>query len=239
MKLFGLTVLGLFLLSALAVSGLCQELAVGVEVGDYFVYDYSIDVEGELYMLTDYDPDDVYGFFQTWNTTDWERNEVVAVSGDVITFNVTTVYVNGSETNKIVDFNVTSSHDFWVIGADMEAGEQAGTLADLDPLYIDETVQWTYEEETRDANTANWFELSVERSMWWDKQTGVLVKEWACFWVVNLENMEEALTLTGWHVLADTNRWVVPEFPSGTVMALVFVAVTVCVGIYRRRRLLD
>ena len=229
----------LFLLSAMAASGMCQELSVGVGVGDYFVYDYFIEVDGKLYLLpVTGDELDVYGFFQTWNTTDWERREVTAVSGTVITFNVTTRYINGTETNRIVDFNMTASQDFWVIGADMEAGEQIGTSDGENPLYIDETVQWTYEEEIREAHKSDWIvHWVIEHSAWWDKQTGVLIKEWSHFSVINLEKLEENLTITAWHTLADTNRWVVPEFPTGTVMLLVFVAVIVCVDIYRRKKL--
>jgi len=213
---------------------------VGVSVGDWFVYDYFID--GDLWLINDFPEDfiegpDIIDFFQTWNTTDWERREVVAVSEDIITFNVTTCYINGTETNKIVDFNVTSSHDFWVIEAEMEAGEHIGTLDNQDPLYIIETMQWTYKEETRDTNTAKcWYELWGNRSMWWDKQTGVLVKEGFSFGIYNLETGDE-FYVNAWQVLSDTNRWVVPEFPSGTAMLLVFVAVTVCVDLYRRRKL--
>jgi sulfur carrier protein ThiS len=223
----------------LGVSGLCQGVSVGVEVGDYFVYDYSIEVDGEFYFLLNWGDFDAYDFYQAWNITDWKRREVTAVNGAVITFNVTTGYVNGTETNEVVDFNMTSSHDFWAIGAEMDAGEQAGTLADLDPLYIDETVQLDYEEETRDTNTASWADTDIVswRSMWWDKQTGGLVKELVEFSTTNLENITESLTINARHVLVDTNRWVVPEFPSGTAMALAFVAVTVCVQVYRRRKL--
>lgn len=229
-----------FTLSALTVPSLSQDVTVGVSVGDWFVYDYFID--GDLWLIDDLpesftDGHDFYDFFQTWNTTDWERREVTAVSGTVITFNVTTGYINGTETNRIVDFNVTSSNDFWVIGADMEAGEQVGTLDNQEPLYVDETVQWTYEEETRDVNVARClYEMWGNRSIWWGKQTGVLVKEGVSFGMYNLETGDE-FYVNAWQVLSDTNRWVVPEFPSGTVMLLVFVAVTVCVDIYRRKRL--
>jgi hypothetical protein len=230
----------IFMLSVLTVPSLSQDVTVDVSVGEWFVYDYFID--GDLWIINDYpenftDSPDFYDFFQTWNTTDWERREVTTVSGTVITFNVITGYINGTETNRIVDFNVTSSNDFWVIGADMEVGEHIGTLDNQDPLYIVETMQWTYEEETRDTNTVRcWYELWGNRSMWWDKQTGVLVKEGVSFGFYNLETGDE-FYVNAWQVLSDTNRWVVPEFRSGTVMLLVFVVVTVCVDIYRRKRL--
>jgi hypothetical protein len=233
-KRFGLAaLLSLFLLSALVGIGLCQGVSVGVAEGDYFFYDYFID--GDQWIVSELFPE-VYEFFQTRNATDWERREVTAVSGTVITFNVTTGYVNGSEANRIVDFNMTSSHDFWVIGAELEAGEQAGTLADQTPLYINETVQVEYGDETRDVNTVRcWYEQWGNRSIWWDRPTGALVKDGVSFGFYNLETGDE-FYVNSWQLLSDTNRWVVPEFPTGTAMALVFVAVTVCVDVYRRRK---
>jgi hypothetical protein len=229
-----------FLLSALVVPVTCQEVTVGVAEGDWFTYLCDLEIEGNLSLLvTEYDLN-LYADLQSWNETEWERREVMAVSGTLITFNVTTHYVNGSETAETVDFNMTSSDDFWVIGANLEVGEQVGVMG-IGTLYIEETNMWQCDGETREVNEVDWYPAQDDfvHKRWWDKQTGVLVKYEFEFWQIHLDIPNYYISLRGLYILSDTNLWVVgSEFPSATAMALVFVAVIVCVDVYRRRKLL-
>lgn len=236
MKRLGLAALSLFLLSVFVVSGACQEVTVGVAEGDSFRYEYHITVDGDISFFAPFDDysEYVYDFFQTWNTTDWELREVAAVSGTVITFNVTTRYVNGTVTNETVDFNLTANHDFWAVGAELDVGTHVGNSSLGDEVYIDEVIQWTYEDETRDTNTVHWIDwLGVERALWWDKQTGVLVKEWAKHHVEVIGYPEQFVTIHAWHTLTDTNRWEIPEHP--TTMLLMLVLVTATITIYKQK----
>jgi hypothetical protein len=224
------------MLSLTAVSGVCQEVTVGVVVGDSFMYEYHITVDGDISFYTPFDDysEYIYDFFQTWNTTDWELREVTAVSGTVITFNVTTCYINGTVTNELVDFNLTSNHDFWAVGAELDVGAYVGNSSLGDDVYIDELIQWTYEEETRDTNTVHWIGwLGVERALWWDKQTGVLVKEWNKYHVEVIGYPEQFVTIHAWHILTDTNRWEIPEHP--TTMLLMLVLVTATITVYKQK----
>ena len=82
------------------------------------------------------------------------------------------------------------------------------------------------------STTSAW--ATVIRQYWFDKETGILVR-------ARLDagyNLEDQNSTTGTLVeLVDASVWVIPEFPTGTVMLVVFVAVTVCVDIYRRKKL--
>jgi len=229
----------LFLLSAMTVPSMSQDLTVGVSVGDSFTYEgnWFHDVTSGGTTI----PNQLVAY-QFWNETDSVTRTVIDVADTMITFENEYQFSNGSSGTDIIVEDITNIT--WVhlcVGANMEPGDTFyyDETYLVDYLTFNSTVMWDYEtaageRETlyHQSTTAAW--ATVTRQYWFDKETGILVK-------AQLDagyDLEDQNSTTGTIVeLVDTSVWVIPEFPTGTVMLAVFVAVTVCVGIYRRKKL--
>lgn len=224
-----------FLLSAMAVPAQSQT-TVGVSVGDSFTYigDYfhDADVGGSTI------PNQLLPYV-FWNATDSITRTVTDVTGTVITWETEYQFSNGSTATETGTEDITNPADYTCIPANLEVGDvfyYDGTYAQAD-LTITEERTIDYGETSRPANyhfttTGAW--ATVGRQYWFDKETGILVK---AVLDATYAGAEQNSTSGGSFELIESSVWVVPEFPTGTVMLLVFVAVTVCVEIYRRKRL--
>ena len=234
----------IFMLSVLTVPSLSQDVTVGVAVGDWFMY------EGDLVLWeadegVPFPPHQMYSFLQTWNESDWQKRTVVNVSGTTITYEIVTHYKNGTEVTTTVDEGVTSAFTYYAIGANLGPGDEARSSIFGDPMIINETIAREYGDLTRETNYCEWAsmysnplptlsDVYTHDDFYWDKATGILVE-----WVYNgsLSMAEGNATYSVIQKLIEANLWVIPEFPTGTVMLVVFVAVTACVDIYRRKKL--
>ncbi|MGD9130923.1 MAG: hypothetical protein PVH73_05040 [Candidatus Bathyarchaeota archaeon] len=227
----------LFLLSAMTVPSLSQDLTVGVSVGDTFTYegDWFHDVTSGGTTI----PNQLVAY-QFWNETDSVTRTVIDVADTMVTFENEFHFSNGSSaTNTTVEDVANPGWVHLCVGANMEPGDTFyyDETYLVDYLTFNSTVMWGYETDSREtlyhqSTTAAW--ATVVRQYWFDKETGILVK-------AQLDagyDLEDQNSTTGTLVeLVDTSIWVIPEFPTGTAMLLVFVAVTVCVNIYRRKKL--
>lgn len=227
----------LFLLSAMTVPSLSQDLTAGVSVGDTFTYEgtwfHNVISGGTTVpnQLVDY---------QFWSESDSVTRTVIDVTGTMVTFENEYHFSNGTSSTDIVVEDVTSPG--WVhlcVGANMEPGDTFyyDETYLVDYLSFNSTVMIDYETDSREtlyhqSTTAAW--ATVIRQYWFDKETGILVKA-----QLDAEyNFEDQNSTSGTLVeLVGSSVWVIPEFPIGTVMLAVFVAVTACVGIYRRKGL--
>jgi hypothetical protein len=243
-KVILVMLLAVFMLSAMAVPSLSQDVTVGVSVGDWFMY------EGDLVLWeaddgVPFPPHQMYSFLQTWNESDWQKRTVTNVSGTTVTYEIVTHYKNGTEVTQTVDEGVTSAFTYYAIGANLGPGDQARASIFGDPMILNETIDREYGDITRETNYCEWssfysnplptlYDVYTHDDFYWDKATGILAE-----WVYNgsLSMAEGNATYSVIQKLIDANVWVIPEFPTGTVMLLVFVAVTVCVDIYRRKKL--
>ena len=229
----------LFLLSAMAVPSLSQDLTVGVSLGDTFTYEgtWSHNVISGGTTI----PNQLVTY-QYWNETDSITRTVTDITGTMVTFENEYHFSNGTSATDTIVEDITNPG--WVhlcVGANMEPG---------DTFYYDETYLGDYlsfnstemidyggatgPRETLYHQSTTYAWATVIRQYWFDKETGILVRA-----KLDAEyNFEDQNSTTGTLVeLVDSNVWVIPEFPTGTVMLLVFVAVTVCVDIYRRKKL--
>jgi hypothetical protein len=227
----------LFLLSAMTVPSLSQDLTAGVSVGDTFTYEgtwfHNVISGGTTVpnQLVDY---------QFWSETDSVTRTVIDVTGTMVTFENEYHFSNGTSSTDTVVEDVTSPG--WVhlcVGANMEPGDTFyyDETYLVDYLSFNSTVMIDYETDSREtlyhqSTTAAW--ATVIRQYWFDKETGILVKA-----QLDAEyNFEDQNSTSGTLVeLVGSSVWVIPEFSIGTVMLAVFVAVTACVGIYRRKGL--
>jgi len=238
--------LSVFLLSALTVPSLSQdELTVGVSVGDTFTYEGTL-VKYEADEGVPFPPSMYVTFLEKINNSDWERLTVNDVFETTITFEIVTHYKDGTEETQTFNEDITS----WLhvglttvmaIGANLTVGDEALPplpIFDWPALTIKETTDIEYKDVTRETNYCEWntTEAGVNTfQLYFDKATGILVK-----YVNNITSGVVEEGNVAWesvYELVDASVWVIPEFPTGTVMLLIFVAVTVCIDIYRRKKL--
>jgi hypothetical protein len=214
-----------------------DEWTVGVSVGDWFKYEGTVEWEADEGVP--FPPNPMITWLVPFNGTDWFRFNVTDVSGTLITVEALYHWKDGTNTTGTFVEDISSSSGHF-IGANMEVGDE---LAPSTPIttasIIDETVEWEYDGITREINHA-WMDVddgtgnTGHLEWWYDKATGIQLK---------LIDNSSAVTAQGnatWVAMAElveTNLWVIPEFPTGTAMLLTFVAVTVCVDIYRRKKL--
>jgi hypothetical protein len=225
------------MLSAMVVPSLSQAVTVGVVVGDWFIY------EGDLVLWqadegVPFPPNAMLGFLKRWNESDWEKRTVANVSGTTITYEILTHWKNGTEETMTMDEDVTSAFTLYAIGANLGPGDQARPPIMGYPMIINATIDREYEDIERETNYCEWTatlgNVYTHDDLYWDKETGILVE-----WVYNgsISMTEGNATYSVIQKLIEANLWMVPEFPNGTVMLVMFVAVTICVGICRRKML--
>lgn len=240
----------MFLLSTMAVPALSQTVTIGLNVGDWFKYEgtlalYEAD-EGAPFPPNEYATDT-----QTFNESDWQNYTVTSIEGNNVTFSIVTHWKNDTETTSELNEDITEGFAMEVITSGLEAGDELRPAYDWTevfgfswiwpPRILNESMMWTYESETRETNTLNWthpplFTGSTDyttQSYWWDEETGILVR-----------SVTDSLSTFQYYVhyivvnqLVATNRWDIPEFPTGTAMLLIFVAVAVSLDLYRRKKL--
>ncbi len=235
-KLMLTTLISFFLLSAMAVPALSQT-TVGVSVGNTFTYQgswwHNVASGGTTIpnQLVDY---------QFWNETDSVTRTVTDVTGTNVTFENEYEFSNGSSgTDTIVEDLTNIGWVHLCVPADMEPGDvfyYDGTYLQGD-LMFDSVVMWGYEDETREtlyheSTTAAW--ATVIRKYWFDKETGILVKAQLDATYSGSDQESTSGTLVE---LVDTSLWTIPELPIGPIMLLLFVAATVSVEFYRRKKL--
>ena len=239
--------LSVFMLSVLVVPSLSQDVTVGVSVGDWFMYETTI-LDWTVDPGVPFPPDQYTEFLYTYNETDWQKYTVTDIVGTTVTFEVLSHWKNGTETTSELTIDITSDQtNFWVIDANLESGDQLRDefyLFDFlyfPPRYLNDSILVDYETETREVNVLDYeqptvnMEDSIHSTMLWDKESGVLVKMEAI--MNNTSSLGQKYFAIYEIELVDANLWVIPEFPTGTVMLLVFVAVTVSIAVYRRKKL--
>lgn len=251
MKKAVLTIIfSLFLLSTMAAPALSQTVTIGVEVGDWFRYEGTLEYY-EADAGVPFPPNEYATVTQTYNESYWQNYTVIDITGDNVTFEVETYWKNESRTFEELNENITEGFAMQVIPAGLEEGDELRPEYDWTELFgfswiwppriLNESMMWTYETETRETNVLDWAHPQIfpgstdftTQSYWWDKETGVLVR----YRVESLSSFQNYVHYVCVNQLVETNLWEIPEFPTGTIMILMFVAVTVSIDIYRRKKL--
>ena len=237
-KIMILTVVfALLTVSAFAVPSYPQ--TIGIAVDDWFVYEGIFTIDPSTASV----PFQLQAY-QVWEGYDSLNRTVVAIDGTNITFeDVYTLTAGGTTTaTTVLNISAPTTNQYWAIDADAVVDTQIG-WGDLWLNYTDPTTAgtvnitdnftWGFESDREcvihESTTAAG--ATIDRAFWWDDATGILVQAW--FKAVSTDGsfVEHKITLT------ETNRWDIPEFPTGTAMLLVFVSVAVSINIYRRKKL--
>lgn len=227
----------LFTVSAFAVPSYPQ--TIGIAVDDWFVYEGIFTINPSTASV----PAQLQAY-QGWEGYDSLNRTVTAIDGTNITFeDVYTLTGGGTSTQTtVLNISAPTTNQYWAIDSDAVVDTEIGwgdvwlnyTDSTTDgTVTITDTVTWGFDSDRtcviHESTTAAG--ATIDRAFWWDDETGILVQAW--FKAVSNDGsfVEHKITLT------ETNLWTIPEFPTGTVMLLMFVAVAVSIDIYRRKKL--
>jgi hypothetical protein len=249
-----IVLLSVFLLSAMIGPSLSQEVEIGVSVGDWFKFEGTLlyyEAEEEL----PFPPSMWVTQPMIYNESDWQTSTVMAIDGNNVTVEVVTHWKNGTETTEEVNEDITEGLSMNIIPANMESGDLLRDEYDLGmgmvwpARYLNESIMVEYLDSAREANVLEWTQPTMmfapdDRTTAryeWDKETGALVRYYqegnTTAWDATYTAIGQAHYMVE-NVLVDTNLWtVIPEFPTGTAMLLVFIAITVTIDLYRRKTL--
>ncbi len=248
MKKIILTVLlSVFLLSAMIVPSLSQyDWDVGIEVGDTFRYVGTL----HLWEGTASFPPMYLEFLQTYNDSDWLEYTVMDIDAENVTFDILYHWKNGTEDVGTMEENMTSSMTMMVIGANLTEGTEV-RAGWTDPTWgivyeariLGASVMREYESGPREANVLiydqNIFGNIFHYKYQWDKEIGIQVYfQNSATNVMDMYGNTYSYNATLELIETNVTGWtVIPEFPTGTVMLLLFIAITVSIDLYRRKKL--
>ena len=244
-KIVLLTLFSVFLLSAMTVPALSQ-WDVGVEVGDTFKYVGTL----HLWSGTASFPPLFLEWLQTYNETDWLEYTVTDIEAEIVNFTVTTHWKNGTETMSGMEENMTSSMSPMVIGANLTEGTEiraAWTDPDWGIYYaariLNASVMHEYYSGPREANVLIYdqdiFGNVFHYEFLFDKETGIRVYfQNSVTDAVDMYGDTYSYNATLELIETNVEGWtVIPEYPTVTVMLSLFVAITVSIVLYRRKKL--
>jgi len=233
-----------FLLSAMTVPALAQyDWDVGIKVGDWFKYKGTLRLwEGDAF------PPLLLDRLQTWNASDWMEYTVTDIEEFIVTFEVTTHWKDGTETVDTLEEDMMNSMNPMVIGANLTEGTEIRPETEFlgYPVlakFLNASVMREYESGSRETNVLTYTDDVLgnyyHQEYLFDKETGIRVYYQSnATDVVDITENRYSYIATFELIETNVENWIViPEFPTGTVMLLIFVAITVCVGIYRRKKL--
>jgi len=250
-KIILLTVFSVLLLSIMIVPSLSQEWTVGVNVGDWFMYEGTL-VLWEADPGVPFPPNEYALILQEYNVTDWYTYTVTDIVGANVTFEVLTHWSNGTETTSILEEDITTSFSMMVIGANLEPGTQIREEFDWEPIIgfpmiwpprtLNETIMVEYEAGTREMNVLDWVHPPTfgytPQIYHWDKENGIQTYYQVDSTATDFASGGEYTYIAKFQLVdSSINVLVIPEYPAGTVMLLVFIAITVSIDLYRRKKL--
>jgi len=239
-KKFLYILLSVFLLCSMGVMlGNAQTGTVGVNVGDWFKYEINVNWSSDNQSAT------IPDFVEEMNAVEWSKISITDISGTTISLGLTNQFKNGTEiiASQVYDIDegALSALGFFFIPPNLGANDLALSNNDfLGDLMIDETMVRTYPDGTRETNHASFSNETTTNGkteigsmdFYWDRSSGVMVET-----VANIMTYEGGYTttMTMEMLLDESNVWVVPEFPTWTLLALASTVLVIVITFYKRR----
>jgi hypothetical protein len=236
--------LSILLLLAMAAPAMAQN-DVGVEVDDWFKYE----VEVTQFESTGPFPPTLGPLTLADNETNYIMYNVTGIVDDIISFNVTYNWKNGTETYAAWDENVTFSEAMIAIGANMTEGEMVRDtylffgFFQYPALYLDAPIMLVNPNATRETNVCE-YSVDIMGSvydylLYWDKVTGMRVY---------YENHGDVLDMTAygggppyeytvvWELVdSSVEDLLVPDL-TGPILLLTLMTITVPIVLLHRRK---
>jgi hypothetical protein len=171
---------------------------------------------------------------------------VTDITGDVITFEVTYHWTNGTQTTTTLEENMTSiESSLKVIGANLPNGAEIRpeySILDMWPMparYLNESIMLETDTRPREANVldhdSNIFDQIYHYTYYWDKETEIQV--------YNAENATDVLNQDYQafsyeckvELIDSSTGAVIPDL-TGPIMLLTLITITVPIVILNRRK---
>lgn len=247
-----IVLLSVFLLSALTVPALAQDLDVGVEVGDWFKYEAKVTQwESDMEFLP---PDFVGPLTLADNETNYILYTVTDITpvdgGNNVTFTITYDWKNGSVTEGTYEESVTTANQqIFMIGANMEEGDMVSDTFDFLGMgffdypvrYINETIDFENPDGTRETNVV---ECSIEifgspydYLFYWDKATGMRLYYEEHGDVVAFGEQDAYVYTRIWELVeSSVETLYIPDL-TGPIMLLTLIAITIPIVLHKRKTL--
>ena len=236
-----LPILFVFMLSAMVVPALAQyDWDVGVQVGDWFLY------EGTLEYWEDYGNETLFPpayleYLQVYNETDWMNYTVTGITDNVVTFEVVYHWTNGTETTSTLDDDMYTSMSLMVIGANLADGTEVREeylLLDFWPMparVLNSSILLGTQVTNVLDHPSDIFGNVFYYTYYWDKQTGIQVY----FQNNGTDVTDQWFTPYSYRCkleLTDSKAGnIVPEF-SAVVMLATLMVITIPIVLYRRKK---
>jgi hypothetical protein len=240
-----LVALSALLLSATTIPALAQyNWEIGIEGGNWFLYEPTlISWESDQVAF----PPAYLQYLQTYNESSLMNYTVTDISGDVITFEVTYHWTNGTETTTTLEENITSSESLMVIGANLSNGAEirpAYSMLDMWPMparYLNESIILETDIGPRETNVldydSNIFEQIYHYTYYWDKETGIQVYHAENATDVLNENQQMFSYSCKVELIDSSTGVVIPDL-TGPAMLLTLMSITIpIVLLYKRKKL--
>ena len=246
-----IVLLSVFLLSALTVPALAQDLDVGVQVGDWFKY------ECKVTLWESEDPFLPEGFVGPLNLYENETNYILYTVTDItpvdggndVTFTVTYDWKNGSVTEvTYVEIVTTANEVIFMIGANMTDGDMVSDTHDFLGMgffqyptrYINETIDFENDDGTRETNVLEYHVdiggTPYDYIFMWDKATGMRL------YYENYGDVPEIFTAPYeyrviWELVeSSVETLYIPDL-TGPIMLLTLIAITIPIVLHKRKTL--
>jgi parallel beta-helix repeat protein len=194
-----------------------RERTVRVKTSDWVKYGSNFMSEGGIWLYPPPGFPELPSGYMDIKNREWVKITVQNVSGTIITFEMISHYINGTEQTEIryTDVDYGDGSQYWFVSANLEPGDNMYTTS---RHLIEETVFRTYAGVTREVNHLTVENIYYKLAIWpppdgpdiivynlyWDKSTGVLC-EWTSdeTWTWGGEPL-----MMSWSIkMIDTNIW--------------------------------
>ncbi|HDQ05372.1 MAG TPA: hypothetical protein ENN36_01450 [Candidatus Bathyarchaeota archaeon] len=239
-----LAALSALLLAATTAPALAQyDWDVGVEVGDWFLYEPTLILwESDQVAF----PPFYLQYLQTYNESSLMNYTVIDITGDVITFEVTYHWTNGTQTTTTLEENIASiESSLMVIGANLPDGAEirpAYSLLDMWPMparYLNESIMLETETGTRETNVldhnSDIFNQIYHYTYYWDKETGIQVYHAEHATDVLNENQQMFSYECEVKLIDSSTGVIIPDL-TGPAMLLTLMAITIPIVLLNRHK---
>ena len=247
-----IVLLSVFLLSAMTVPALAQDLEVGVEVGDWFKYEAKVTQwESDMEFL----PPDYVG---PLSLAENQTNSILYTVTDItpydgysnVTFTITYDWKNGSETEaeseQMVSTEVASLYTI-LTGANLEPDDMVIDtflffgFTEIPPQYINETIDFENPDGTRETNVLEYsieiFGSFYDYKTLFDKETGMRLYYENYGDVVEFGAQAAYVYTVVWELVESSYETLYIPDLTGPIMLLTLIAITIPIILHKRKTL--
>lgn len=249
-----LAMLSVLFLSAIMFPAMCQaQLTVGVQVGDWFMYEGTV-VNWTAGPSVPFPPNEYAQELVTYNMSDWQKYTVTNIAAENVTFEIITHWSNGTETTATMEDDMANSFTMMVIGTNLGPGDQVRPLVDWTETFgfewiwgirtLNDTMEVQWLSETRTADVLDWWhppifgdEPTTRQAYRWDDATGIQIFQETESSGMDFDSGEDWFYITRRELVdSSVEGLVIPEVFTTIAMLVILSASTASIVLYRRKK---